>query len=478
MARSEAPMLGTTGDIRGDRAGARRLAGIAGLGYVAGVAIENMEILDAPLLDSPVADIRALYADEAFAWVTLGAGAVALVFYCLFAVALFRLLRPAGGWGVAMLVGGIGGPLVAVAGLVAVGSLLASGSPSDGDVDRLFDFYLRARVVSGALVALFLAGVGVAALRVRALPAWLAGYAAALAVPMAVAPIAAFAGSDALEVAVRLAFALQTLWIFFTSLWLLFADGSGIPSFVRRCAFLLLVIAAGLIGLALLAVPGATGEFFAWGLGPEPLAAFAGGVYVGSATVYAFALPAGAREVRGLVAGAAVLSVSVFAITLGHLDQFDFGRLQAWAWVVLFAGFSVVMLGLLVVERPDAAPGLPLAGWARALFAAVAAVLGALGVALWIDPTELGGPIDLPPLGGRFAGSWVMLVAVLAGWAAVRNRGDEARFSALALVALPAGALVAALRTLSDLDAPGTYIAALLVLIGLGAALLSAASRA
>jgi hypothetical protein len=67
---------------------------------------------------------------------------------------------------------------------------------------------------------------------------------------------------------------------------------------------------------------------------------------------------------------------------------------------------------------------------------------------------------------------------VLAGWAAVRNRADEARFSGLALVALPAGALVAALRTLSDLDAPGAYIAALLVVIGLGAALLSAASRA
>jgi hypothetical protein len=71
-----------------------------------------------------------------------------------------------------------------------------------------------------------------------------------------------------------------------------------------------------------------------------------------------------------------------------------------------------------------------------------------------------------------------MLVAVLAGWAAVRNRAEEARFSALALVALPAGALVAALRTLSDLEAPGGYVAVLVVLIGLGAALLSAASRA
>jgi hypothetical protein len=53
----------------------------------------------------------------------------------------------------------------------------------------------------------------------------------------------------------------------------------------RHAAFLVLVLAAGLVGLALLAAPGATGRFFAWGLAPEGLAAFAGGVY---------ALPAGA----------------------------------------------------------------------------------------------------------------------------------------------------------------------------------------
>jgi len=456
------------------RVGARRLAGIAGLGYVAGVAIENMEILDAPLLGSSVADVRAYLSDEAFAWITLAAGAVALLFYGLFAFALFRLLRLAGGWSRALLVGGIGGPLVAVAGLVAVGSLLAAGSPSDDDVEGLVDFWLRARMVSGVFVALFLGGVGVAALRTRALPGWLARYAAALAVPMALAPIAAFAGSAGLEVAVRLAFALQTLWIFFTSLWLCFADGSGVASFVRRSAFLLLVLAAGLIGLALLAVPGSTGEFFAWGLGPEALAAFAGGVYVGSATVYAVGLGGTAREVRGLVAGAAVLSVSVFVITLGHLDQFDFDRLQAWAWVFLFAGFSLVMVGLLVIEHPPDGPAPPLAGWVRAVLAAVCILLGALGLALWIDPTALSAPFDLPPLGGRFAGSWVMLVAVLAGWAALRNRADEARFSMLALVTLPGGALVAALRTLPDLDSPSPYIAGLLVLIGLGVVLLRA----
>ena len=452
----------------------RRLAAIAGLGYIAGVAIENMEILEAPTLASPVADVRALFEDQALAAVTTSAGVVALLFYCLFAVALVPLL---GGRGrVVALVGGIGGPLLAAAGLLAIAILISNEGLSDSEVADLFDFSLRVRLVSAVFVALFLGAVGVAALRSRALPAWLGWYAAALAVPMALVPFTAFTDEQSLEVAARLTFALQTLWIFLTSLWLAFADGGGLVSLVRRSAFLLLVIAAGLIGVALVAVPGATGEFFSWDLGPEPLAAFAGGVYVGSATAYAVALRHGERTVRGLVAGAAVLSVSVLVITLVHLDQFDFDRLQAWAWVVLFAGFSLVTVGLLALGNPEGPdePAEPPAPWARLVLAAVAALLGTLATALWIDPTALAaaGPFDLSPLGGRFAGSWVALLAVLAGWAALRNRVDEARLSVLALITLPAGALIAALRTLPDLDPAGWYIAVMVGLLATGAMLL------
>jgi hypothetical protein len=53
-------------------------------------------------------------------------------------------------------------------------------------------------------------------------------------------------------------------------------------AFLRWSAFLLLVVAA-LIGVALGAVPAATGTFFAWVLRRAPLGAFTGGVYVGSA---------------------------------------------------------------------------------------------------------------------------------------------------------------------------------------------------
>jgi hypothetical protein len=108
----------------------------------------------------------------------------------------------------------------------------------------------------------------------------------------------------------------------------------------------------------------------------------------------------------------------------------------------------------------------------RLLFAGVAALLAALALALWIDPTALPATFELPPLGGRFAGSWVALLAVLAGWAALRNRVDEARLSAVAVAALSAGALIAALRTLADLQPAAAYTAALIVLLAIGAVVL------
>ena len=111
---------------------------------------------------------------------------------------------------------------------------------------------------------------------------------------------------------------------------------------------------------------------------------------------------------------------------------------------------------------PTPGPRLPL--WARGLLGALASLLGGVAVALWIDPAAF----SLPPLGGRFAGSWVAMLATLAAYAALTNRRREARLPALALVALPAGALVAAARTGAD---PGYLLAlALLLVVGRGGA--------
>jgi hypothetical protein len=445
---------------------------------VVGVAIENMEVLEAPTIGSSAAEIRTTYADQTFGVVTSFAGVLALLAYGVFAASLFTLVRGedrrAEGWALVGLVGGIAGPVLAGAGAATNAILVAnSGGGLSDDVTRaLFDLHLIAQIIAGVFIAMFLAGMGIAALRTRGLPPLLAAAGIAIGAVIVFSPVAALTDSHVLQVAVTIAFGIDTLWIFLVAMWLALAEGIPHVVFLRRAAFLLLAVAAGLVGIGLVAAPGATGKFFAWGLGPEPLAAFAGGVYVGSAVLYAVAIPRPWQEVRGLVAGAVLLSVSVLIVTLTHLDQFDFDRLQAWAWVVLFAGFALVTIWILVTggEENLPAPSEPLVMWVRSALALVAALLGLLAVALWIDPTGLGdsSPFDLPPLGGRFAGSWIALLALLTGWAAARNTREEAWLPALGLVTLPAGALVAALRTIEDHDPAAPYIVALVALISVG----------
>jgi hypothetical protein len=410
------------------------LAGATGLGYVVLASVENMEVLDAPLLGSG----DAAFADHALGVVMTIAGALSLACYLVFA----RLLRPR--WTAAA----VAGVALALVGVVASVLLLSGGSPS------LFDLGLRGRFAAGPFMALYLVGAAAVVPGVLRRPAWV------IAVPLALTPLANFGGRE-LQVAAGIAFGAHSLWIWLVSLWLLCGHVVR-AEFARRAAFLMLVVAAGAVGLALLAVPEATGSFFAWTLKPAPLAAFAGGIYVASAVVYAAGIRAG-WDARPLVLAAVVLSVSVFVITLVHLEVFDLHRLQAWAWLVLFAGFGLATSALALRRRPSS-HGDPLAPAPRIVFAVTATGLFAAGLALWADPAAF----DLPPLGGRFAGSWTVMLAVLAAWPAVRGQAGEARLPALALVMLPAGALVAAART--GVDDP-RYLGALTALLAIGLAL-------
>jgi hypothetical protein len=390
----------------------RLLAGAAGLGYLVAAAVENMEVLGAPLLGASDAAIRAAHADLALGIVTTAAGALSLALYVVWAFAMRRRWAAVGAVGAAL----------AFLGVLANAVVLAGGEP------WLYELMLYLRYAAGPFMAVFLvAAASATPLRTLAL---------VVAAPLALTPLAM---TGRLQAAAALAFSAHALWIWLASLWLL-CGGVERAELARRAAFLMLVVAAGAVGLALLIVPGATGSFFAWTLNPPPLAAFAGGVYVGSAVVYAVGLRSGAT--RSLVVAAVVLSVSVLTATLIHLEVFDLSRLQAWAWLVLFASFATVT-GVLALRRRPPASSVPLSPAARAVFATAAAGLAVAGVALWADPAAFG----LPPLGGRFAGSWTVMLAVLAAWPAIAGRRDEAALPALALIALPAGALVAAART-------------------------------
>jgi hypothetical protein len=442
---------------------ARRLTGAAALGYVVLAGVENMEALRVPLSGAGAAEIHAVYADQALAAVTWVAGALSLALYCAFALGLVARVRAAA-W---VLVNGLAGPLLAALGLVA-GGVLVLGQ-AGGATTELFELQLHARLLAGAPMAALLVGAGLAGLRTGALPRPLCRLAFVAAAPLLLGPVAAVGGAHVLEVAVAAAFGGHALWIAAAGLWLV-AGGQGVSSLelVRRGAFLLLVVAAGAVGLALLAVPGATGAFFAWSLAPTPLAAFAGGVYVGSAALYALGLTRPAGETRSLVLAAVVLSVSVSTITLANLEIFDFGRLQAWAWVALFAGFAATTCALALAGRRSVDADRSAPSWVRWALGVAALMLAAAGVALWIDPAAIPGPFELPPLGGRFAGSWIVMLAVLAGQGAWTGRRAATELAALALVALPGGALLASLRTFGDLDHAIAYTAALAALCALG----------
>ena len=97
----------------------------------------------------------------------------------------------------------------------------------------------------------------------------------------------------------------------------------------------------------MLIAPGSTARSFAWPLGPRALAALVGGFYVVSAPVFVYAGRRSAIEVRGLAAAVLAFSLPTLAARYLHRDVFDFDRLFAVAWVVLFVASPVTFALLL-----------------------------------------------------------------------------------------------------------------------------------
>jgi hypothetical protein len=228
--------------------------------------------------------------------------------------------------------------------------------------------------------------------------------------------------------------------------------------------------AAGATGLLLFAFPGSTGRFFSWGLEPEPLTSLVGGLYLASAFVFALAVPSRWRESRGLVASTLALTIPIVVVTFVHLEVFDFGRWQAWAWVLLFIASPVAFGSVLFVRRGHArGGGEPVAAWARGAAAVLAVGFSITAAALWWDPTVVDGaaPFALPPLGGRVLGCWSSLLAFLAAWTVVRGSWDESRLPLLGLAAFLAGALAGAARDLGALQPPSRRLGYLVLIAAL-----------
>ena len=326
----------------------RRITGAAALAYVVLAAIENMELLGMPRLGGSPAAIEAAYADTALGVVTVTAGALSLLCYTAFAFGLIRLAGASWRWMA---------PAAAAAGMAGAGVAAAALLVAGGDTG-LFDLQLALRYSAGPLMALFLVGAG----RSGVLPRPLSRAAAVIAVPLLASPLA-LTEAGWLQLLAQLSFAANALWIWLAGLWL----AVGGPGLVRRSAFLMLVLAAGLVGAR--AAGGARRDRRVLRLGPSSRRRWprspAGSTWPRPRfTRSGWRAPA--REAHGLVVAAVVLSVSVLASTLAHLEVFDFGRLQAWAWVALFAGFGVTTTVLAVRGPWWRAPGPRLPAWTRA----------------------------------------------------------------------------------------------------------------
>ena len=121
-----------------------------------------------------------------------------------------------------------------------------------------------------------------------------------------------------------------------------------------------------------------------------------------------------------------------------------------------------------------------MAGWTRAVLAAMAVVFVVVGVLLLLDPTrtEMSGdaPFALVGLTGAYLGAWCTFAAMLAAWSAWCDDWHQARVPVLTLAGLPAGALVALARTPTG-DAEGAGYAAGLVVALVAAGACAAANR-
>lgn len=220
------------------------------------------------------------------------------------------------------------------------------------------------------------------------------------------------------------------------------SSAAGLP--LDRSGRFVLALFATLTGLAVLALLiGAdhTEDAFAWTIRPPLSAAFLGAAYGAGCLLVSLSLRSGRWEVARLpLATICVFAVLTLVASLLHLEAFHFGRTAvlpraaAWLWMVVYVLVPVLLVAVLVIgeRRRAAAPppptGPPASGLLRVSLLAHAVVLGAAGIALFLDvgPLVDSWPWPLTPLVARVMGAWLISFAV----------------AALASSALPLGVLV------------------------------------
>ena len=239
--------------------------------------------------------------------------------------------------------------------------------------------------------------------------------------------------------------------------------------------FAIVVVAAGASGVALVVAPDSTESYFSWTLRPTGAAALIGGFYLASAAVFGWSLTLPWRQVRPLVVGVLGLAVPTLVLTLVHDEVFDFGRWQAVGWLALFVVAPVSATAAVLTGGREPAGGPRLRAWSRAALVVLALALLVLASAIWFEETRDAvarqSPVDLLRLTGTYLGAWCSFLALLCGWAAARDRWDDARVPLATLVATSAGATLGLLRSYDELRRPVLAVASAVAVLAVSAAM-------
>lgn len=206
-----------------------------------------------------------------------------------------------------------------------------------------------------------------------------------------------------------------------------------------------------------------TEDMFAWTVQPDVAAAFLGAGYAsGFVLVLLTTFERAWASARIAMVTVFAFTVCTLGTTLAHTDRFHFDEgglpeVAAWFWLAIYVVVPAAMLVMFAVQRrvpgddPPVRRPLPLA--LSALLVVEAAVLGAAGLALLVDPAwvEPAWPWALTPLTGRAVGAWCLPLG-LAALLAVRER-DARRLRAAAVTYVVLGVLhaVALVRFRDDI---------------------------
>lgn len=246
--------------------------------------------------------------------------------------------------------------------------------------------------------------------------------------------------------------------------------------------FLIDTLLVFISGVQLYVLTAQTDRFFAWTIGSQLTAAFLGAAYWASVPLVYYASRQKVwAKARMAVPGVLVFTSLTTVATLLHFDKFNqasphlSARLVTWVWLFIYISVPIwlIVMGIVHARIAGGDPPrvAPLPVWLRGVMAGQAAVLGLVGLILFIVPTAGWWPWTLTPLTGQAVGAWLLGIAVIAGQAAWENDWERVWGAMVGFVFLGVLQLGALVRYGDEVNwgvAAVLYVGFLVVVLGVG----------